>query len=456
MVAAATLLMPERRGIPHAAARFEIKSVTADGTFEGYASLFNREDLGRDIIQPGAFRESLLKRGAAKIKMLFQHNASEPIGVWDEIREDARGLYVKGRLMLAVAKAREVLALMRAGALDGLSIGFKAEKARRDGRSGVRRIEKIDLWEISVVTFPMLPEARVFVGASESRFAPSDSRSSSRPEGGGVLTTREWERWLTREAKLSRREARAVMQKRSRDDRPQSVLAKRLRNAAAVMRREAAVLRYDRPDVAELKSSWLKVRGELAYVRLLAAGQRFADAVEEKGNPYHDEAGRFTNAEGAVQPGSGAGQSASGGALTQPARGTNRRGEITSRGSNRVNTLNEVWDNAKTGPKGGKLCPSCGTELMVSPKGGRPLDWQLSHNPSWSNRTFPAGTTRPDVLNNYQTGTQLECRPCNEAGGNNDGRFRRPPLVEGDGGRREPAGGIGGGGNTGNRLRPKE
>ena len=142
-------------------ARFEFKSVNDDGEFEGYASLFNREDLGHDVIEPGAFTETLRARGPSKIKMLFQHNAAEVIGVWDEVREDARGLYVRGRLMLAVAKAREVLALMRAGALDGLSIGFKAVKARRDARAGVRRIGKIDLWEISVVTFPMLPGARI-------------------------------------------------------------------------------------------------------------------------------------------------------------------------------------------------------------------------------------------------------------------------------------------------------
>ena len=77
---------------------FEAKSLD-DGVFEGYASLFNREDLGHDIIAPGAFRESLQSRGVARIKMLFQHDPSEPIGVWDEIREDARGLYVRGRLM---------------------------------------------------------------------------------------------------------------------------------------------------------------------------------------------------------------------------------------------------------------------------------------------------------------------------------------------------------------------
>ncbi|HZP20084.1 MAG TPA: HK97 family phage prohead protease [Bauldia sp.] len=136
-------------------------AVEADGTFAGYASLFGKPDLGRDIVLPGAFRASLAKRGAAGIKMLFQHDPNQPIGVWSEVREDARGLYVKGRLTPGVARAREVLSLMRAGALDGLSIGYRTVRGRTDQKTGIRSLIEIDLWEISVVTFPMLPEARV-------------------------------------------------------------------------------------------------------------------------------------------------------------------------------------------------------------------------------------------------------------------------------------------------------
>lgn len=141
----------------------DLKAVADDGVFEGYASLFNREDLGGDIVLPGAFRESLVRRGPTGIKLLFQHKPDEPIGVWQSLREDAKGLFVRGRLMLDIARGREIHALMRAGAVDGLSIGFRAVKARRDRASGVRRLEQVDLWEISVVTFPMLPEARVAV-----------------------------------------------------------------------------------------------------------------------------------------------------------------------------------------------------------------------------------------------------------------------------------------------------
>ncbi len=135
--------------------------LNANGSFEGYASVFGAEDQGGDVVMPGAFRASLARRGAADIRMLFQHDPAQPIGAWEAIREDARGLYVRGRLTLDVARAREILALMREGALDGLSIGFRTRKAMRDARTGQRRLYEIDLWEISVVTFPMLPGARV-------------------------------------------------------------------------------------------------------------------------------------------------------------------------------------------------------------------------------------------------------------------------------------------------------
>jgi HK97 family phage prohead protease len=176
----------------------DLKTVESDGTFEGYASLFNKEDLGHDVVEPGAFRDSLAARGPTGIKMLFQHNPSEPIGIWQSLREDARGLYAKGRLMLDVTRAREVLALMRAGALDGLSIGFRAVTGRRDGKTGIRRLAKVDLWEISIVTFPLLPEARV-------------ARVKARPFAGHIPTEREFERWLTQDAGLTRSQARAVI-----------------------------------------------------------------------------------------------------------------------------------------------------------------------------------------------------------------------------------------------------
>lgn len=135
--------------------------VEPDGTFSGYASLFGRVDLGKDVVERGAFARSLRERGTAGIRMLYQHDPGQPIGTWTDIREDRHGLFVRGRIASDVGRGREVLSLLRSGAIDGLSIGFRAVKARRDGKSGVRRILEADLWEISIVTFPMLPGARV-------------------------------------------------------------------------------------------------------------------------------------------------------------------------------------------------------------------------------------------------------------------------------------------------------
>ena len=176
----------------------DLKSVDSDGVFEGYASVFDREDLGRDVMVRGAFRDSLAARGAGGVRMLFQHDPAQPIGVWTELAEDAKGLFARGRLTSEVARSREVMALMKAGAIDGLSIGFRALKSKRDAKSGVRRIEKVDLWEISVVTFPMLPDARI-------------AKGKVRAFASGVPSERDFERWLTRDAGLTRSEARAVM-----------------------------------------------------------------------------------------------------------------------------------------------------------------------------------------------------------------------------------------------------
>ncbi len=148
--------------------RFDCKSLDASGVFTGYAARFNSADLGRDLIAPGAFAESIAQRGASGVRMLFQHDPAEPIGTWLELREDTRGLFVRGRLISEIARGREVLSLMRAGAIDGLSIGFRTVEGRTNPRTGIRRLSKIDLWEISIVTFPMHPGARVAAFKRES------------------------------------------------------------------------------------------------------------------------------------------------------------------------------------------------------------------------------------------------------------------------------------------------
>lgn len=136
--------------------------VTEGRVVEGYASLFGRKDQGGDVVLPGAYAGSLKALGASgrRVKMLWQHDPAAPIGVWDEVREDERGLWVKGRILTEVERGREAAALLAAGAIDGLSIGYRTLKAERDGK-GVRQLAEVELWEVSLVTFPMLPEARV-------------------------------------------------------------------------------------------------------------------------------------------------------------------------------------------------------------------------------------------------------------------------------------------------------
>lgn len=142
-----------------------LRVAEAEGTtaIEGHASVWGVADRGGDVVEQGAFAASLgrIARGeAAPPRMLWQHDPGQPIGVWDEMAEDARGLFVRGRILADVAQGREAAALVRAGAIDGLSIGYRALRADKDGQ-GRRRLLEVDLWEVSLVTFPMLPEARL-------------------------------------------------------------------------------------------------------------------------------------------------------------------------------------------------------------------------------------------------------------------------------------------------------
>ena len=136
-------------------------TIAPDGTVEGYASLFAEIDQARDMVMAGAFRQTLMLRGVRRVPMLFQHDPAEPIGIWQELVEDSRGLYARGRLIPDVQRGREVLALVEAGAIDGLSIGFKTVQGRVDPLTRIRKLTQVDLWEISIVTFPLLTGARV-------------------------------------------------------------------------------------------------------------------------------------------------------------------------------------------------------------------------------------------------------------------------------------------------------
>ena len=140
----------------------EALTVTDGAVVAGYASVFGRRDGGGDVVLPGAYAASLgaLRQSGRRVKMLWQHDPAQPIGVWDEVREDARGLWVKGRLLTDVARGREAAALLAAGAIDGLSIGYRARRATRNAEGG-RQLQEIELWEVSLVTFPMHSDARV-------------------------------------------------------------------------------------------------------------------------------------------------------------------------------------------------------------------------------------------------------------------------------------------------------
>lgn len=143
------------------ATKLDFKKLTDDGTFEGYGSIFNNVDSGYDLVAPGAFRNTLMAKGASGVKMLFQHDPSSPIGVWEEIKEDDTGLYVKGKLLTKVQRGAETLELVRAGVMDGLSIGFRTVKSTWEDGVDYRILNEVDLWEVSVVTFPCNSRARI-------------------------------------------------------------------------------------------------------------------------------------------------------------------------------------------------------------------------------------------------------------------------------------------------------
>ena len=155
----------------------------AEGTIEGYASVFGLLDRGGDIVQPGAFKKSLAdwRRKKSFPPILWQHDSSAPIGVWTELTEDDKGLKAVGRLVLDVPQAASARALIKAGAVKGLSIGYRTKQAELDRTTGARLLKEVELWEISAVTFPMLPEATL-TGA-KAALDPNALEQALRAEG---------------------------------------------------------------------------------------------------------------------------------------------------------------------------------------------------------------------------------------------------------------------------------
>ncbi len=183
------MLAPSRE--PTVASVFAPRTtIDTDGTVEGYASLFGEINSARDMVMRGAFAATLAQRGINRIPMLFQHDPAEPIGIWQELREDHRGLFARGRLIPEVKRARELLSLLREGAVDGLSIGFRTARAQIDPKTRIRRLIAVELWEISIVTFPLLNGARVHA-VKQSPSQPKASHIRTRAEADWVKVASE-------------------------------------------------------------------------------------------------------------------------------------------------------------------------------------------------------------------------------------------------------------------------
>lgn len=142
---------------------FEIKEVSDTGVFTGLGSVFGNLDRGDDIVQAGAFTKSVaaLKTQGRMPAMLWQHNTDEPIGAYKSMQETADGLIVQGQLALKTQRGAEAYELMKMGAIGGLSIGGWVTGANYDNKNDIRTITEFELWEVSVVTFPMNDEARI-------------------------------------------------------------------------------------------------------------------------------------------------------------------------------------------------------------------------------------------------------------------------------------------------------
>lgn len=163
-----------------------LKAVGDDGTVEGYGSVFGVRDNYDDVIASGAFATTLKAHKAAGTMpaMLWQHEADEPIGIWTEMVEDTKGLRIKGQLCLETAQGKEAYALLKMGAINGLSIGFMSKQWAYDRETDVRTLTEIDLWEVSLVTFPANEKSRVTNVKSSTELAtPKDAERILRDAG---------------------------------------------------------------------------------------------------------------------------------------------------------------------------------------------------------------------------------------------------------------------------------
>lgn len=165
--------------------RFEMKSLNEEaGTFAGYASVFGVVDEGDDVVLKGAFSATLAKKATEgrKVPILWSHDSRSPLGVYTALKEDDHGLWVEGKFTKGVAKAEEVRLLMKDEAVDGMSIGFRTKTYERDNDTGVRKLKEVDLFEISLCTFPMNVHSRV-VSVKSENFNPRELERELREKG---------------------------------------------------------------------------------------------------------------------------------------------------------------------------------------------------------------------------------------------------------------------------------
>lgn len=190
------------RQLKHRNVAFKADTVNEDGTFEGYGSVFGNLDSYREIVAPGAFAKSLKAIAASgdPLPALWQHDSAQPIGGYDLLAEDARGLKVKGWLLKEeIPLAAQAYALMKRRVVKGLSIGYYVMDSSYNEKEFIRTLTELELVEISIVTFPANPEAQVDAVKSIEMMLKT-GRLPSLPE---------FERFL-REAGFSNTQAKAV------------------------------------------------------------------------------------------------------------------------------------------------------------------------------------------------------------------------------------------------------
>ena len=176
----------EQGGRETRAYSLSIKAASEDGTIEGYGSVFGNVDEWDDIIAAGAFKNTIAahKTAGTMPAMLWQHESDAPLGVWTEMSEDANGLRIKGKLCLETEKGKEALALLKMSAINGLSIGFVSKEWTYNNDTNIRTLTDIDLWEVSLVTFPANKKARVTnVKSAGELNAPKDAERVLRESG---------------------------------------------------------------------------------------------------------------------------------------------------------------------------------------------------------------------------------------------------------------------------------